>query len=430
MGTILAVTLLAGCGSSTTAPSHLTNRAFVTNAYGGSSLPSGIVEIVDAANDSLSTISPGISAGTYPTLLALSPAREVTMVYDSGSSQITVIINSSESVPGTIQLPAALSGAPGGMLAQNASVGFAALPNENTEIAGITQLGAVVTLDLATNFNVTNTVYVPGAHTLVMNPAANKLLVFSTNGNYPVAGTDSPCPSGTAMTVFDIPTNTATPVCGFDHAVSGVFSSDGSTAYIMNCGPECGGSVASVQPLTMASVPVTTSAVTNPAAPVQVPGGATVGLLNGSTLYVAGTEFPTPANQLLTPVGNLTVLDVSSGTPAVSSSVAIGDGTHTLMAMAANNKLFVGATGCSDVAIPGGGCLWVFDTGAKTAAGSSATGNVTGMAPIASRGIVYVCEGPPGVGQLHIYGTTSTPPTYSAGTDIVGNAVDVKTIDQ
>ena len=425
LAALWAIVMLTGCGSSPTAPSGITNRAFVTNYYGGSTAPVGAVQIVNASNDALSVST--IVSADYPTLMAVSPAREVTMVYGTGT--IAVIGNAAEALAGTIQLPGQISGSPGSMLARNATTGFAAIPNENTAVSGSQQLGALLVLDLASTFSVTNTIYVPSAHSMVMNPAASKLLVFSTNGNYPTTG-NTPCANGSGLTVFDISTNTATPVCGFDHAVWGVFSSDGSTAYIMNCGPECGGNVASVQPLTMASVPVTTAAVTNAAGtPVPVststssstfPAGATMGLLNGSTLYVAGSTGAGEAN------GTLTVLDVSGATPVVSANYAIGSGYHTLMALGANNKLFIGATSCTN----GTGCLTVFDTSAKTAATSSASGNVTGMAPIPNRGVVYVCEGPPGVGQLHVYYTAATTPSFSTGVEITGNAVDVKTIDQ
>ena len=81
-------------------------------------------------------------------------------------------------------------------------------------------------------------------------------------------------------------------VCGFDEAVTGVFSSDGNTAYILNCGPECGGKTASVQAIDVSGLPsksLTTPTPVTLSSPIPVP-GATAGLLNGSKLYVA--ELP------------------------------------------------------------------------------------------------------------------------------------------
>ena len=60
-----------------------------------------------------------------------------------------------------------------------------------------------------------------------------------------------------------------------------IFSDDDSTAYILNCGPECGGTTASVTLLDV------NSNLVGPTIPVDA---ATFGLLSGNTLYVAGTK--------------------------------------------------------------------------------------------------------------------------------------------
>ena len=43
----------------------------------------------------------------------------------------------------------------------------------------------------------------------------------------------------------NINTYSGTPLT-FDRPVKAMFSSDGSTAYILNCGPECGGTASSI----------------------------------------------------------------------------------------------------------------------------------------------------------------------------------------
>ena len=424
--------LLTGCGSSTTAPSGITNRAFITNSYGGAAAPTGEVEIVNASNDALaatsnlytnSSASSTISAGEFPTLMALSPAREVTMVYGSGGNTVAVITNSTESGSRHDSLSGQLSGAPGSMLAQNASTGFAAIPNENTEIAGSQQLGALVVLDLATNFNVTNTIYVPSAHSLVMNPAASKLLVFSTRRQLSRGSRTPPCSARVRTDGFRYRDQHRDPGLRFRPCrVGGIQQRrkhrlhhelragmrrecrqhadayDGQRARNHRRRHQCRWDSG-----------------------YQYLAGATVGLLNGSTLYV-GTGY----DGIGRGNGTLTILDVSGATPGGFRELRHWGGYHTLMALGANNKLFIGATSCTN----GTGCLSIFDTSANTAAMSSAKGNVTGIAPIANRNVVYVCEGPPGVGQFHIYYTTAATPTFSTSIDIVGNAVDVKTIDQ
>ena len=99
--------------------------------------------------------------------------------------------------------------------------------------------------------------------------------------------------------LVNLSTPTTATVPGFDRPVNAVFSADGSTAYILNCGPECGsGSAsASVQTLDMATLTLGT--------PIPVD-GATIGWLSGSTLYVAGTPTasvsnPTPNNSCSRP---------------------------------------------------------------------------------------------------------------------------------
>jgi hypothetical protein len=52
-------------------------------------------------------------------------------------------------------------------------------------------------------------------------------------------------------------------------------------------------------------------------------------------------------------------------------------------------------------------------------------GDVTGIAPIPKRNVVYVIEG----GELRIFDTTTSAPSTTKFLDIVGKAIDVKEID-
>jgi DNA-binding beta-propeller fold protein YncE len=189
----------------------------------------------------------------------------------------------------------------------------------------------------------------------------------------------------------------------FDRPVFAIFTSDDTKAFVFNCGPECGGRQASITVLDMASKTPGT----------QIPvSAATVGLLDGTNLYVAGSQGT---------AGKLDIINTS--TLSVSKSgVAISDGFHSTIALA-NNKLFVGSQSCSNQT---SGCLTIFDTGAQTAVIDAPKGPVTGMQPISGRPIVYVCEG----GELRIYNTTTGAEQTSPTIDIVGRAFDVKAIDQ
>jgi len=425
-GIIAILTMLSGCGGSSR-PSGFSNRAFVSNSFAGTAAPSGLVQIVNVNDDRLSATA-SISAGSEPGLMAVSPLREITLVFDQGTNQVSIITNSDEKVNASaIQLPAVpgvggLTDMTGTLLAQSASTGYATFRNVQQAIN--LPLGEVAVLDL-TNVLIANTISVPNAHRMVMNNEGSRLLVFSDHYTSPCGTTSS------ALTVIDISGGTATnssnvlaTVCGFDEAVWGVFSSDDSTAYIMNCGPECSSNfngVASVSVLNMTTLaqPPSPVLLNNPNA------GATVGLLNGNTntLYVAGS----PNGAAGPGAGTLAILDVSQSPPAVvSGPVSISDGYHNLMALGSNNKLFIGsATNCTNSGT-NGGCLTIFDTSANTAVIDQPNGFVTGMAPIANRNVVYVVEG----GGLKIYDTTTSAQSTTANIDIVGTAVDVRTVDQ
>ena len=71
-------------------------------------------------------------------------------------------------------------------------------------------------------------------------------------------------------------------------------------------------------------------------------GGASVGLLNGTTLYVAGSPVP-PGT-----ASTFDAVNVSNMTRFTANSVPISDGFHTTMALTQNNKLYIGANQCSN----------------------------------------------------------------------------------
>src|SRR5439155_12669539 len=192
----------------------------------------------------------------------------------------------------------------------------------------------------------------------------------------------------------------------FDHPVWAAFSDDESTAYVLNCGPECGGTTASVTLLDM------NSNLVGPSIPVDA---GTYGLLSGNTLYVAGTKpgantcagSTTPT--LATTCGEISVVDLVSST--VTATATITDGYHNHMEMGANNQLFIGARTCTNinVASNGGtsgevrGCLSIFDTAKATVVIPPKIGDVTGIQPINRRSVVYVALN----GNMSIFDTTT-----------------------
>jgi len=116
---------------------------------------------------------------------------------------------------------------------------------------------------------------------------------------------------------------------------------------------------------------------------------------------------------------------LSAGVPAT-----ITDGRHDRMEMGANGQLFIGARNCTNVNLPSDvrGCLSIVNTTGSISQSSVVAapdnGDVTGIAPIPRRNVVYVCEG----GVLRIYDTTPNK-LQSAQISIIGQPIDVKVAD-
>lgn len=413
----LAVLGLATCGGSSR-PSGLAKRAFVSDDYDGT------LHIEDALRDEESGHT--IATGAQPGVIRLSPDKTLTLVFNAGSGTLSVVMNSTEIVLGSIALPGTSTDY---VIMSNDTVGFAAVPSSGVTpcIPRCVEVVNLATTNAATTFQITGTINADttgaplnAASTLVLSPSGSKLLVFAGPGEH--VDTLTVVDTATAQTT---PASAATQLSGFDRPVSAVFSGDSTKAYVLNCGPECGGTAASVTVLDMTASPPA------PLANIPVP-AASIGLVSGTTLFVAGTPSGTPGAF----AGQLSALNTNAlATP--TSTIPISDGYHNLIQLASNNTLFIGAVNCS------AGCLTMFpSTGNPNAAVvDSNTGNVTGIAPINGRTVVYVvedllagvtpCSTLPCPGKLRIYDTTTdalTPPSDQI--DIVGKCVDVKYVDQ
>lgn len=344
--------------------------------------------------------------------MAISPQRSVLLAFDSVTDKVDVINTSKESLTGSIQLP----GFTMSMVVPVPSAGYAAVPS--APLNG-TSPGAVVVMNL-TSGGVSTTINVPNAQTVVSNPSGTQILAFSNDSNVVTVVSPALINSGSPVT---------TTVTGFDRPVNAVFSTDGSIAYVLNCGPECGGTQASVQPLDMATL--------TPETPVPVD-GATIAFMSGSTLYVAGNS---PTNSLCTgqttaatTCGRLDIMDLNSMT--VTSSAVITDGYHDRIDMSLGGQLFIGSMGCSDIGNvnnPQGevrGCLSIFNTTNSSVVIPADNGDVTGLQSFSTRYAEYVAEG----GNLRVYNTltdTLLDTDYiTTGTIVItGKIIDVKAID-
>ena len=412
---LLGTLFLASCANYSNPSSNNRNttglklRAFVTNPLrptGFGSTP--VIEVIDALNDKLS--GPISLSTAQPGTMAVFPNKRFTLVYGGGSgsnNSITVINNAQEAVVGSaLSLPDPTESM---VVSPDNVTGYVAVPSAS--VNGQSQ-GVVEVLDLNTN-TITATLPVPGARFVTVSHNGNRVLVFGNpSGTFSGLAVITPGLVGTSHNpVFEFSAEPHTSPAEFDHPVGGVFSSDDNTAYILNCGLECTGMTASVTALNMN---------TNvPGLPLQVD-GATIGMLSGTTLYVAGTPpgTPCPSDTAGQTCGTLSVIDTASMVVTNQSPIFITDGYHNRMEMGANGQLFIGAHTCST------GCLSIFDTNQSKVNFSSDTGDVTGIQPITTRHVVYVCEN----GELRIYDTT-TDKLQANQIDIIGQAVDVKLVD-
>ena len=373
----LSLSLLSCSGSTpaTQTTSQFHQRAFVSDAEAGS------LQIVDSIHDILD-FSTSINVGTSPGLMEVSPNRLFTLVFDAVGNDVSVVNNTQESQTATIALP---SWTESMAISPDSSTGYVAMPA--AQVLGQPS-GMVDVLDLVHN-RVKISLPLPQAHWLVVNHSGNRVLVFSDNSNSVTVINPNLIGKGAYSTV----------VPGFDRPVWAVFSQDDNTAYIMNCGPECGGTNAGLTVLNMNT--------NTPAATVGLAGATRAMLINGN-VYVVGSGHGVGTLQTVSTTGLL-----------ASAPINISNGYHWRMEVGSNNKLFIGSRGCS-----GSVCLSIVDL-TSNAAVEAPGGDVTGIAPIPGRNIVYVVQG----GELRIYDTKTSAPSTNHFVDIVGKAVDVKEID-
>jgi len=429
---------LTACGGSkrTTGPSGLPNRVLVSQGV-SSANDFGRLVIVDGFNDTLTGATP-LSAGTSPGLMAISPSRNIVMAFDPVTNTVYAVNTTKERSIGSVQLPGPTFSM---SVPTSSTVGYAAVPTATAP--GYNFIGAVEVLNLSGS--ITTTIAVTNAETVVANANGSQLLVFSNDSDAVTVLTPGDALPGIDLSC-DPPQNPAvcTTIPGFNRPVYAVIN--GTTAYVLNCGFECGGSQqASVQTLDLNSLAVGKPVLVN---------GATDAFLSGNKLYVAGLGTPTGprcasltssvnAKTAATYCGTLDIVDLTAMTDpyynSPSTEIAIPDGYHDRMDMSINGQLFVGSYDCTDIGDvnnPSGevrGCLAILNTNTGAVVIPPDNGNVDGLQSFTSREIEYVAEG----GSLRVYDTTKDilyidyyNDYLPTGTiDVIGYVGDVKAID-
>jgi hypothetical protein len=460
-GALLIAAGLAGCGQTfyfagrVLPPSGLTNRVLVAVQNPGA-LQRGALEILDGFydirykyNNPQSSFSISGYSGALPVTIQNMPEEQLGAVYGSGDNSLSTIDYQKE----------ASVGAQTGINGQSSSIFVTR--NQKFVFAANQASHVLTVVDKAGNGSYV--LSLPGVYRVSVNPGGTVALAFVQNSNnvyYPIklnasqtlaySGGPSTWPKAAvdcqplntpAWCLFQAQSPDHVDATGtdygaplvFDRPIKALFSNDGGTAYVLNCGPECGGSASSVSLLPTApmifqpndksgKLPVTGSVKT-----IAVPGGASNALIDSSTMYVVGQQRQ--ADGLF--AGNLTVVDLNANTAGVATSVSDGTpGAPSRVILADDNTLWIGMTGCSNgerfAKGRAYGCLTIYDTSAKAVKMLEPfQGDATGIASLTGLHKIYTAEG----GQVYIYATTDGHAINNQYVTVTGTAYDVAYMD-
>ncbi|HEX4154688.1 MAG TPA: hypothetical protein VHY48_03660 [Acidobacteriaceae bacterium] len=349
-------------------PSQMLERVLATYTNGGST---GGAEILDGLRDLRSNVQDtkpvfiiaGLSASNPTTILNFPEETTGYVLSQSGGSLAVVNYSteaSSGAAAGTTSFPpspSSVAAAPDGAVFVSAS--------EATGQIYVDAGGGVFALNL------------PNVDRVAVNQGVTAILAMVRNSNslyrviqLPASGAPVVPPGAVDCEPLLLPVFCVVPVPGtYDRPTNASWSTDGNSVYVLNCGPECGGTTAGVTVLQEGALEIDNIPTVNPldpAAPsplanigvpnpIPIPGGATVSLSNGSTLYVAGQSLyslnssgvlgSTPRTDGLF-TGYLTAINLSNYT--ASQPLSISDGTHTKLLFADDNTLWAGSQHCAN----------------------------------------------------------------------------------
>lgn len=433
-------------------PSKLAQRVMIAETSNGSF---GSLQIVDAKRDIRNNVEntipnfqiSGYSSGMPTTILSF-PSETQAFVYSSNDGSLTKINYSTETS----------SGSAGTFQTGNNSV---AVPTAFTRYYGAEgTAGVLVVIDNQTggayNLNIPNVfkVAVNKGDTVALAMVRNSNTVyriFKLNQNqYPTSIAAIQATGSADCEPTTSPVYCAVAIPGtFDRPQDVYFSLDGTTAYVLNCGPECGGTTASVTLLQQSAlnnnvIPGSPTQPNPQIANVPVPGGVTAAISDGTTLYIAGQQLQ-PDGLF---AGFLTTMNQANNT--ITGKYSISDGTHTKMLFADDSTLWIGAQYCATgerhKLNQNYNCLTMVKLGSSistqvvpnvTPGGSSTVpfpnqdnnqyyyGNLTGLCWVQNFNKVYTAYG----GQVHVFKTSDGSEIDNSLVAVPGTALDVAYMD-
>jgi hypothetical protein len=432
-------------------------------AKGSLSIVDAYYDIRSGYNGTPTSFSVGGYGGALPISIQNMPEEQRGVVYGSGDGSLSYINYQTEKAAGSAS---GLSGQSSSVFeTRNGAYVFAA--NQQAHILTVINQGGGSSAQLS----------LPGVYRVSVNPGGTAALAFVQNSDYayyplqlstqqgiaysggpstwPKAAVDCEPQNAPTWCLFqaqspdtlDATGNYTGAALKFDRPVKAVWSADGSTAYVINCGPECGGVASSYSVLPVAPLIFTlgknsgllpcnsapcansdTTAMTT----VAIPGGASNALVDTSTMYVVGQKAQT-VNGLTLFGGHLTVVNLANNT--ASSSVAISDGqpgSTSRIIEADDNTLWIAMSGCTNGvryatdSTTGYGCLTMYNTSTQSVTLLEPyLGDATGIAAVTGLHKVYTAIG----GQVYIYSTVDGSAIDNQYVTVTGTAYDVAYMD-
>lgn len=414
---------------------------------------------------------PGFSitgySGQLPLTIQNMPEEQIGAVYGSGDGSLQLANYQKETQSGTEKGLNGLSSSI--FITRNQSYIFAA-----------NQQATVLTVVDMTAGAASYALSLPGVYRVSVNPGGSAAMAFVQNSDYayyvrklttnesisysggsstwPRAAMDCEPQNAPGWCLFQMQSPDNVDATGnsygaplvFDRPVKAVFSGDGSKAYVLNCGPECGGSASSVSIVPLSpmifqigqhsgTLPTNTAlhsdcATTAGASSctLAVPGGSSNALVSTSTMYVAGQQ-PMPDGLF---GGNVTVVSLAgTGTSTISAGnpISISDGApgaRSRMLLGDDNTLWIGMTKCNNgerfATDQPYGCLTMFNTSTNSVTMLEPYhGDLTGIAAVEGLHKIYVAQG----GQVYIYHTTDGSSINNQYVTVTGTASDVAYMD-
>jgi hypothetical protein len=469
----LVCNVISSCGQNfyfagrTLPPSGVLNRVLIAE-QNPSAFATGAMPFMDAYYDirhpyntsSGQLVINGYS-GKLPLTIQNMPEQQAGAVYGEGDGSLALISYAQEKISGSVSIPGGLSSSTEGVpysgvfISRDLGYVYAANPSNHVISIANRNNGSGLTLNL------------PNAYGISVNPGGTIALVFIQNATQAAGQTVNVAPPQ-SFAVYSVvqltqtqqaaainnpnylgaqdcepqklPTWCVFPVstgasATFDHPIKAVFSPDGTTAYVINCGPECGGTTAglTVIPITASSINSGSTGASGIALVAQsniaIPDGSTNAVFSGNTLYIAGQQYQTSSGLF---AGYLTVLNTPADT--IAGTYSISDGIHNRMVFADDNTLWIGSSQCDQgvryqQAQSGAniqfGCITMFNTSTGAVTIDSYQGDGTGIAGIEGLHKVYTTEG----GQIYIYNTTNMTALDNSNVTIAGTAIDCAYMD-